>query len=155
MNEILFSKLFQRDQGFSLPVLTELKHPDKQTWYFTFNDHDLQWNNHLYTSVPMSYKFPTGKNGVPQGGVLEIDIDIQDEGGNELLKWFDELDHRASIDVVGLINEQGEIVPISQITQSHGNVSWDGEKITWSLGADDRLNMQVNPWVADNDFLMG
>jgi len=24
-----------------------------------------------------------------------------------------------------------------------------------SLGADDKLNMQINPWVADNDFLLG
>jgi len=154
MNPINFSKLFDRHGGYSLPVLIELKHLEK-TWYFTSNDQKLRWNNNLYIPVPMSYKFPTSKNGVPQGGVLEIDIDIQDEGGNELLKWFDDLDHRAFIDVVGLINEQGEIVPISQITQSHGNVTWDGEKITWSLGADDRLNMQVNPWVADNDFLMG
>ena len=154
MDYFVFSRLFQRDQGFSLPVLIELKSPEKITWHFTSNDRDVQWEN-LYKAVPMSYKFPTGRNGVPQGGVLEIDIDIQNDKGEELLKWFDELDHRASIDVVGLINEQGEIIPVSQITQSHGSVSWDGEKITWSLGVDDRLNMQVNPWVADNDFLTG
>jgi len=154
MNEFIFSKLFPVGTGVSFPVLLELKCPEKKTWYFTSNDRDVNYGNQLYTAVPMNYKFPTSKNGVPQGGVLEIDISVQDEG-EELLKWFDELDHRASIDVVGLINEQGNIEPISQITQSHGNVSWDGEKITWSLGADDRLNMQVNPWVADNDFLMG
>jgi len=155
MNEFIFSRLFAVGSGISFPVLIELKCPEKDTWYFTSNAEDVRWKDIWYTAVPMSYKFPTSKNGVPQGGTLEIDISVQDEAGNELLKWFDELDHRATIDVVGLINEHGEIVPISQITQSHGNVSWDGEKITWALGADDRLNMQVNPWVADNDFLMG
>jgi len=155
MDILVFSKLFQTGTGVSFPVLIELKHPEKKTWYFTSNDRDIQWENQLYKAVPMGYKFPTSQNNVPQGGVLEIDIDIQRDNGNELLAWFDELDHRATIDVVGLINEQGDIVPISQITQSHGNVTWDGEKINWTLGADDRLNMQVNPWVADNDFLLG
>jgi len=155
MNVYFFSKLFDRDGGYSLPVLIDLKCPGLSDWRFTSNDRDVTFNNKLYKSAPMSYKFPTSENGVPQGGALEIDIDIQNEKGCELLRWFDELDHRATIDVVGLINEQGDIVPISQITQSHGNVTWDGEKISWALGADDRLNMQVNPWVADNDFLTG
>jgi len=155
VNIINFSKLFDRDGGCSLPVLIDLKCPGLPDWRFTSNDRDITFNNNLYKSAPVSYKFPTAANGVPQGGVLEIDIDIHDDEGNELLKWFDESDHRAAVDLVGLINEQGDITPISQMTQSHGNVSWDGEKITWTLGADDRLNMQVNPWVADNDFLMG
>jgi len=156
VNIVDFSRLFARGTGVSFPVLIQLKHPIKypKIWYFTSNNVDVQWNGVWYTAVPMSYKFPTSQNGVPQGGTLEIDIDQQHDGF-ELLKWFDELDHQAAIDVVGLINEQGDIVQISQITQSHGKVTWDGEKITWTLGADDRLNMQVNPWVADNDFLLG
>jgi len=155
MRPLDFSTLFDKDGGYSLPVLLRLKSPKPPDWYFTSNDRDITFNGKLFRSVPMSYKFPSSKNGIPQGGVLEIDIDIHNEKGEELLKWFDDLDHRAAIDVVGLINEQGEIVPISQITQSHGNVTWDGEKINWTLGADDRLNMQINPWVADNNFLTG
>jgi hypothetical protein len=155
MDEIDFSILFNRHGGYSLPVLIELSHPEQPTWYFTSNDKDIQIDNYLYKSVPMSYKFPSSKNGVPQGGTLEIDIDIHKEDGYELLRWFDDIDHRATIDVVGLINEQGTVTPISQITQSHGSVSWDGQKISWTPGPDDRMNMQVNPWVADNDFLMG
>jgi len=155
MDVIDFSRLFQRGTGLSFPVLIQLKHPEELTWYFTSNNVDVLWNGIWYIAVPMSYKFPASKNGVPQGGVLEIDINVQDEKREELLKWFDELDHRATIDVVGLINEQGDIDEISQITQSHGSVAWDGEKIRWNLGVDDRLNMQINPWVADNDFLLG
>jgi hypothetical protein len=155
MDIIDFSLLYERDGGYSLPVLVELKHPEKETWRFTSNDKNIQFDNHTYEAVPMNYKFPSSKDGVPQGGTLEIGIDYHRESGEELLKWFDTIDHRACIDVVGLINEQGEIVPISQITQTHGTVTWDGEKINWTLGADDRLNMQVNPWTATEDFLMG
>jgi len=158
-NEIIFSRLFQSEPGASFPVLIELHNNNPEitpdSWFFTSNNQNIQWGGETYISAPMSYKFPTSQNGVPQGGVLEIDVDVQDEGGGELLKWFDDLDHRASIDVTGLINEQGEIVPISRISQSHGNVTWDGEKINWTLGADDRLNMQINPWAADNNFLTG
>jgi len=154
MNILDFSRLFSRASGHSYPVLLELKHHEKITWYFTSNDLDIQFNDIWYTGVPMSYIFPSSTDGVPQGGTLEIDID-QQHGNEELLKWFDELDDRASIDVVALINEQGDIAPLSQITQTHGKISWDGEKITWELGADDRMNMQVNVWTFDQEALTG
>jgi len=154
MNLIDFSRFFSRAAGHSFPVLIQLKHPEKISWYFTSNVADILYSNTWYTAVPMSYKFSSSKDGVPQGGVLEIDID-QQKDNTELLKWFDELDNRASIDIVALINEQGDITPISQITQTHGNVTWDGEKISWALGVDDRMNMQVNPWVMNQDALTG
>jgi|GEM_PF-5337404 len=156
MNPITFSRLFQKDHGFSRQVLIELNHPDisPRQWLFTNNKTDVNWQGKTYISVPVSYKFPSSRDGVPQGGTLEIDIDIQ-HGNTELLKWFDEADHMAYINVVGVINERGEITPVSQITQRHGNVTWDGEKIVWQLGADDRMNMQVNAWVFTPDALMG
>jgi hypothetical protein len=160
MEEITFSKLFQRQQGCSFPVLIELEHPKKTpSWYFTSNDKDVLFNNQTYTAVPMSYKFPSSRDGVPHGGTLEIDLNQQRQNPNneyeELLKWFDEIDHQAVIYVVGLINEQGEITPISQIAQCHGSVTWDGEKISWTLGADDRMNMQINPYIFDTEALTG
>ena len=160
MNQILFSRLFSRHCGHSYPVLIELYSENSSlTWYFTSNKTDILWNDNLYKSIPMSYKFPTSADGVPQGGTLEIDIDQQkytgDDNYSELLKWFDELDDRAELKAVALINEQGNIERISELTQSHGSVVWNGEKITWNLGSDDRMNMQVNPWVFDNDSLTG
>jgi hypothetical protein len=154
-----FSILFQKDSGCSLPVLIELKHPEKETWYFTSNDQDIEWQGELYLAVPMSYKFPASRDGVPQGGVLEIDLDQQREiqGGEyeELLKWFDEADYTASIDVVALINKEGNVTPISQITQRHGTVTWDGVKISWNTASEIRLGMQVNAWIFDGDALTG
>jgi len=161
MEIIDFSRLFSRASGHSFPVLIKLEHPVKKPiWYFTSNNVDIQYNGLWYTSVPMSYKFPSSTDGVPQGGTLEIDIDQQKyiESGDyytELLKWFDEIDDKAFIEVIGLINEQGDIVSLSHLKQSNGSITWDGEKITWSPSADVRLNMQINPWVLDNDALTG
>jgi hypothetical protein len=156
MNLIDFSILFKKDGGYSLPVLIELNNPDKAiSWYFTNNKQDITWNNKLYKSAVMSYKFPSSTNGIPSGGSLEIDIDIQKDDGYELLAWFDEADDKTNILVVGLINEQGDIRPLSQLAQRFGTVTWNGKTITWNLGQDDKLQMQINPWVADNDFLTG
>lgn len=158
MDIINFSKLFTRSGGYSLPVLIELKdnNPEypKITWYFTSNNVDVERNNKIYKSVPMAFKFPSSQNGIPQGGVLEIDLD-QQYNNEELLKWFDELDDRATLEVVALINEQGVMQELSYLTQSHGSVTWNGEKISWNLGSDDRLNMQVNPWTFTKDALNG
>jgi hypothetical protein len=155
MDEINFSKLFQRDKGFSFPILVKLEQEGNLSWHFTNNSTDIAWDNILYKSVPMNYKFPSSRDGVPMGGVLEIDIDIQDEKGNELLQWFDKATDKAEIEIVGMINEQGEIKRLSQLTQKHGTVNWDGQKITWNLGEDVKMNMQVNPWVFDNNALTG
>ena len=154
MNIVEFYRLFQPNTGISFPVLIELRHPEKITWYFTSDNRDIYWNDIWYTAVPMSYKFPSSRDGVPQGGTLEIDID-QQHGNYELLRWFDEADHRAYMVVTALINEQGDIMPYNHLVQRHGNVTWDGEKISWQLGADDRMNMQVNPYVFSTDALLG
>jgi len=56
MNILDFSRLFQNQSGVSFPVLIELKHPRKMTWYFTSNATDILWNDNWYTAVPMSYR---------------------------------------------------------------------------------------------------
>jgi hypothetical protein len=156
MEIIDFSILF-RSGGYSLPVLVELRSPGKPSWYFTNDIKDIQWGNKLFLSVPMNYKHPRSRDGVPLGGTLEIDIDQQQNVnglGYELLKWFDEADDKAEIEVIAAINN-GEIKKIGQLTQRHGTVNWDGEKITWNMGEEDRLQMQVNPINFDADALSG
>jgi len=154
MNIFEFSRLSQKNQGFSFPVLIELKHPENHTWYFTSNKDDIEYHGNIFKSVPMQYKFPSSRDGIPQGGTLEIDLDQQSDD-QELLEWFNDVDDNAYVNVAALINEQGEISPLSQITQRNGSVTCDGSKISWALGTDDRMNMQVNPYIFDNEALMG
>ena len=153
MEIIDFSRLFQRHGGYSLPVLIELHYLQESKWYFTNNKQDIEWEGVTYKAVPMNYRFPSSRDGVPTGGTLEIDIDQYQEG--ELLAWFDIIDDKAEVEVVAIINEQGEITRVGQFRQKHGTVSWDGEKITWALGGDDRMEMQINPWNLDADALTG
>jgi hypothetical protein len=153
MRLIDFDTLFQSG-GYSIPVLVELSHPDKVSWYFTNNSRDIIWDGQLYKSVTMSYKSPSSKDGMPTGGTLEIDIDIHDDYGYELLAWFEEATDKAEAIVVATISE-GEVRPIGHLRHHHGTVSWDGKKIVWNIGWDDRLQMQINPVNFDNDALTG
>jgi hypothetical protein len=154
MEIISFHKLFQRHGGYSLPVLVELKNPSWGSRYFTNHREDIQWGDHVYEAIPMSYKPPSSSGGIPSGGSLELSI-----GEGDLLYWLDRADEATEVIVSAIMTERdGEVFEITLIGQNvhkFGSLAWDGEKITWNLGEDDRLEMQINPWVLDSDALTG
>ena len=141
-----------------MPVLIKLSHPDPANllidWYFTNEIHDIKWEGRTYRAVPMGYKAPTSRDGIPSGGSLEIDVDIQDERGDELLAWFDQATDKAEMEVVAVIHDEG-IRPIGLFKHRNGSVTWDGKKISWNPGWDNRLQMQVNPVTFNFDELTG
>jgi hypothetical protein len=108
----------------------------------------------------MSYKPPSANNGIPSGGSFEIDLDRQQisKSGQyyeELLAWFDMADDKAELIVNAVMNDKGEITELGWLKHRFGTLNWDGKKIVWNLGADNRLQMQVNPWSFDPDALLG
>jgi hypothetical protein len=148
-----FSTLFQKRGGYCLPVLVELRKGESK-WRFTGNDKDVTFEGKLYRAVPMHYSQPTSNDGILSGGSLEIDFDIND-GVNEFMRWFDEADDKAEIEITAVINEQGEIRKISRITRRHGTISFNGQKIVWNFGEESRMNMQINCYIFDTDALTG
>ncbi|MCL2381868.1 MAG: hypothetical protein FWC64_09810 [Treponema sp.] len=139
-------------------VLMELRHPDRDSWFFTNDNSNVEWEGRTYRATAMQWRFPESRDGVPQGGTLEITVDeIAWEAsgyGAELLRWFDMADDRAEIVVKAIINEQGEVIPLDGIVQRHGAAAWDGKKITWNPDPDDRFIMHVNPWTLDQEALL-
>ena len=148
-----YEKLFQRFGDYSLNFLIQLRHPERQTWFFCNSQDDIIFDNSEYIAVPMSYTPPSSNNGVYTGGTLEIDIEAEYERGL-LLQWFDTVDDRASLLVRAVIDQNGDVSEIGTLLHRHGTVTWDGEKITWNLGEDDRLQMQINPVAFDSDALI-
>jgi len=147
MDDTLTFNILFNEGGHTLSALVELTNPKSESsWYFTNNDTNVDWNGKHYRSVPISYTLPSSQDGVPTNGTLEIFIDIQDETGEELLKWFDTADDKVGANVTAIIIDDGNIREIGRFTHQHGTASWDGRKITWNIGWDDRLNMQINPW---------
>ena len=159
MEFIDFSMLFSRTEGnYNLPFLVEIYKPKGDTWYFTNDNRDITYNSKLYKAVPMSYKQPTMQDGIPSNGTLEIIIDEQkpDAQGieQELLRFFDEADDTIGARVTAIISNDGSIRETGIIEHRNGTLSWDGRKITWNIGWDDRLNMQINPWQFTSNSLL-
>ena len=152
-----FAKLSQTNVP-PMHVLIELRHPERIRWHFTNDNREIEWNGRVYKATAMQWKFPESRDGVPQGGSLEITVDeaawSANGYGTELLRWFDMADDRAEIEVQAVINDQGEISPLDGMIQRHGTASWNGKTITWSPDPDDRFNMHINPWTFDMEALL-
>ncbi|GHU12094.1 hypothetical protein FACS1894151_11730 [Spirochaetia bacterium] len=145
-----FYKLFQQYGRYTLPVLIELKHPGYVSYYFTNNDQDVLWEDgHTYLSTTLTFIPPSSS-----GGRIEITISDENLIRNDLLRSIDEWTDQAEVIVHAVIMEDGGIHQIGQMSRRHGTVNWDGEKIVWNMGEDDRLQMQINPWVFDDELLI-
>ena len=149
-----FHSLYQLHGGYSLPVLIELRSPISESWYFTNNLHDVFWEDKNYKATTMKYTPPGMRDGIFSGGSWEITVHENDENDQELLKWADTADDQVELIAQAIINEQGVISRLGQLTHQHGSLNWDGERLVWQLGEDDRFNMQINSWTADPDFLI-
>jgi hypothetical protein len=151
-----FYRLFQLSGGYTLPVLVEIKFPGFESLYFTNNYTDVDLGGTLYKAAAMTYTAPSTQDGVQSGGLLEIDVEAGDhsEPYINLLNFLDNTDERIEIIVRAVILDGQEpegrkIRQIAQLTHKYGSVGWDGEKIVWNLGGDDRLQMVINPWTLD------
>jgi hypothetical protein len=152
-----FYRLFQLSGGYSLPVLVEIKFPGFVSLYFTNNQSDVVFDNTSYRATTMTYTPPSTQNGTQSGGSLEIDIESgYPEGqGGSILNFLDNADERIELIIKAVIFEGQQIKTIAQLTHKYGSASWDGERVVWNLGEDDRLQMVINPWALDSVSLTG
>jgi predicted RNase H-like HicB family nuclease len=147
-----FYRLFQLHGGYALPALIEAKSPALGSLYFTNNPTDVMFENTLYKATPMAYNPPSTQNGTQSGGSLEIDIESSyaDTQGATILNYLDNADEQIELIIKAVILEEQHIKKIAQVTHKYGSASWDGERIIWNLGEDDRLQMAINPWALDS-----
>jgi hypothetical protein len=153
-----FYRLFQLQGGYTLPVLIEIKSLDLGSLYVTNNHTDVVFENTLYKAVAMAYTPPSTHDGIQSGGSLEIDTG-SDEYSN-LINFLDDTGEHIELIVRAVIFDEQDtsekrIKKIAQLTHKYGSVSWDGERVVWNLGEDDRLQMVINPWALDSISLTG
>ncbi|MDR2742873.1 MAG: hypothetical protein LBB98_12080 [Treponema sp.] len=156
-----FYRLFQLCGGYTLPVLIEIKFPGFESLYFTNNQTDVTFENTLYKAVAMTYTPPVTQDGIQSGGSLEIDTESGDPAlpYNNLLNFLDNADERIELIVKAVVldgqeTEGRKIRKIAQLRHRYGTISWDGDRVTWNLGEDGRLQMVVNPWALDSVSLV-
>jgi hypothetical protein len=150
----IFNKLFPMRGGYSLPVLVSLRHagnPIREEWLLTSAAAAVAFEGREYEPAAMEYAPPQTQGGMRRGGRLRIAV-----GDDNLVNWLDAADSGVEATVVAVILEPGEDpLPTGRLRHKHGDVSWDGEAIVWTLSEDDRLQMLINPWKFDASALSG
>jgi hypothetical protein len=152
-----FYRLFQLRGGYTLPVLIEIKSPGFVPLYFTNNQSDVVFENALYKAAAVAYSPPSVQDGIQSGGSLEIDIEsgYPDPEGGSILNFLDSTGGQIELVIKAVILDGQNIKKIAQLTHKYGSASWDGERVVWNLGEDDRLQMVANPWALDSVSLEG
>lgn len=139
-NEI-FEKLFNGG-NISTHYLIKFTHPSAGVIRLVNNNASVQYNNETYAISSFSYTEP---DIYGDGGNLSISgID------NDLIEFFEDADHRYTMEVVGIIASNGEVQRLKGIRHFYGSISYDEtQEIQFQLGKDDRLDMKFCPYMYD------
>lgn len=131
-----FETLVQRNGAYSLHWL--IKFSDKNdniVMRFVNNNSDVEFENETYTAGTFSYKPNNAESGYDGGGTLEISYIA-----NQVIDLA-ETYKKIRLDVVAIIDEQGQITPYHRYTHTYGNLSANKGKAKFTFAKDDRLEM--------------
>lgn len=133
--------------AFALPYLIKLYHPDYGTLYYVNNSEDVVYDGNTYHASAFSYTPPQTVGGVLKAGTLEITaID------NEVIDIIEASDELFEVTAVGVIDEAGEITPLSIFRHQYGSATTDESmKVIINFDNDDRMEMQFPPYVFDSE----
>lgn len=137
------------DKGgvYSLPFLVQFKEAGMETIYLVNNNENVTYLGNTYIASAFKYTPPKLKGGVIQGGSLECSTKE-----NALASFIDATTHTMSVNVVGIITEDGNVSPMALYKHQYGNVTIDnGFKLNFSFTNDDRFSLVFPPVVFDNE----
>lgn len=140
-NEEIFNKLFGGGV-FTLPYL--IKFSDGENTVCLINDNqDLTYKTDVYKKSTFDYTPP---DNTGEGGSLTVTaID------NNLFEFI-ENSTKYTLDVVGVLSEDGEVQRLRQYQHFFGSVSCsENMELEFTLGQDDRLDMMFCPYKFDTD----
>lgn len=133
--------------AFSLPYLIKLYHPDYGALYYVNNNEDVVFNGNTYHASSFKYTRPHTIGGVLKNGTLEITaID------NLVIDIIDQSDELFELTAVGVLEQNGDVTPISYFKHQYGSASIDESmNVSITFTNDDRLDMSFPPYVFDAD----
>ena len=136
MTEI-FNLLTGRAGAYSLPWLVKLSNSAGTTiLYRAGNTEDVVYGGHTYTATALEYKPAAEVLGFDGGGSLSIYC-----GKDDTIIDLIESNRQILLEVVGAINDDGTISPVSVFYHTTGSVDWDRTKATFTYEKDERLSM--------------
>lgn len=130
------SKLFSFNGSYSLPYLINIHDKGRNIdMYFVNDTKDHEVDGKLYKAEAFNYQPRASEYGFSGGGTLEISV-----VGNQVIDLI-ELYSDISIDVTGVLQENGEIAKLNHFSHHNGKVTLDRNKATFSLSREERLDM--------------
>lgn len=134
---------------FSKHYLIKLTHPDLGTIRLVNNNEDVEFAAETYKASNFTYTQPNNKG---DSGTLNItSIDNED-----LFQFIDAADDRYSLQVVGVINQNGYVQRLKTFRHFYGSVSMGEDwNINFNLGKDDRLDMKFLSYSYDTNLNPG
>ena len=136
-----------RGGTYSLPYLVHFHHDEVGDLYLVNNTEDVEYDGHVYKAGNFTYSRPKNSGGVLTGGELSVTAI-----GNSLIEFVQLGDFLMTVDVTGILAENGEVSPIGCWHHQYGTVTiTNGMQITCSFSNDDRLEMNFPPYMFDQD----
>lgn len=140
-------KALQYGGAFALPYLITLSHPDYGSLYFVSNNENVEYNGHTYIASGFKYTKPQTIGGVLKSGSLQITT--IENAAIDIIDYSDEL---FTVDVVGVIDEAGDITPLKFYKHQYGTATTDESmNLIIQFTNDDRPQMTFPPYVFDTE----
>lgn len=149
-----FEKLIRRNGGYSLPYLIHIygtylsDGSEHEVSLYLINDTEaLSYDGHVYKASAFTYKSGVFEYGFSGGGTLSIAAD--EENLFELIDAGSAL----TLDVTGVIDEDGEVTELRSFSHSYGKVSVSRTQLDFTFDKDERLSMTFPTlvWSAQNN----
>lgn len=142
----MLAKLFGYSGSYSLPYLIHLYNKKHDIdMYFVNDTEDHVFEGVTYSAESFHYQPSPSEYGLTGGGTLEISV-----VGNQVI----DLAHTdINLDVIGVIQEDGEITKLKQFSHRNGRVTMNRNKAKFVFSRDERLDMSFPAlvWNAQNN----
>jgi hypothetical protein len=139
----IFSKLFNGGR-YSLPYLVRFSAPGQADILLVNARRDVEYSGRTYRAASFKYTPPDkdGKGGRLTGGMA----------GTDLIPFLDAADWKMTVDVTGLLMEDGTVAALGCYRHMNASASWgEGLELDMQLNPDDRMGMSFPPYIFDAD----
>ncbi len=132
--------------GYALPYLFRFHHDEVGTLLLAGNNEAVTYGGETYLPANIQYTRPKNTGGRLQNASIKASLI-----GNTLNEMFAAGDYLMTVEVVGVIAENGEVTPYRMFRHRYGDMTVSGMELTISFVPDDRMEMAFPPDIFDAD----
>lgn len=140
-----FYEKLSHSGNYALKYLAKFTHESIGTLYLTNNNEAVVYGGNTYLPASFTYSRPQVVGGTLQGGELSVSLI-----GNTLPELFQLGDYLMTVDMVGILLENGDVFPWRMFHHQYGTMNVNSSmELVISFSNDDRPTMVFPPNVFD------